>query len=140
MKRYMKTALTEMEPWTSAHDMSTISVSPEDAGNGHPKDGGMVARDPNNPTDRWYINEEFFLKNYKETDTDPAALFPFNTEDAEIELKKLRSRWFPDRIGRSDVMAHINALYAAADEHRKEGLWDDGSTVFADPRGCWATV
>jgi hypothetical protein len=29
-------------------------------------DGGMIARNPDNPKDQWYINPEYFKKNYEE--------------------------------------------------------------------------
>jgi hypothetical protein len=43
--------------------MTGISVSDPDKA--RPSfDGGMIARNPDNPADQWYINPEFFAKNY----------------------------------------------------------------------------
>lgn len=44
-------------PYVPGEDMEGISVAKEDT----PKGGGMIATDGES---QWYINEEFFVKNY----------------------------------------------------------------------------
>lgn len=59
---------TEMRPWAPDVDMDRVSISEEDKERGHPKEGGMIARDKENHGDRWYIREEYFRRNFR---TDP---------------------------------------------------------------------
>jgi len=42
----------------------SVSISKEDIDNGHPKPGDMIARDPENKSDRWLIRREYFQRNY----------------------------------------------------------------------------
>lgn len=42
-----------------------VSVSPEDAKNGHPRIGDMIARNPNNHDDQWLVTEEYFKENFE---------------------------------------------------------------------------
>ena len=58
---YRKSALQEMRPYIPGEDLSGISVSPEDT----PEEGGMIARNPKNPNDQWYVARQFFLDNYE---------------------------------------------------------------------------
>jgi hypothetical protein len=55
---------TEMRPWTPSVDMDRVSISPEDKGRGHPKEGGMIARDKENHDDQWYIREAYFQRHF----------------------------------------------------------------------------
>jgi hypothetical protein len=50
-----------MRPYEPGEELSSISVSKED----HPKAGGMIARNPANHADQWYINPEYFAKNFE---------------------------------------------------------------------------
>ena len=62
-KNDTKKAVQPMEPWTEETDMTGVSIGDEDQ---PPRVGGMIAHDPKNPVDRWYINPDFFLANYVE--------------------------------------------------------------------------
>lgn len=44
--------------------MDKVSISPEDKKNGSPKEGDMIARNPNNYNDMWLISKEYFEQNY----------------------------------------------------------------------------
>jgi hypothetical protein len=55
---------TEMRPWTPDVDMERVSISQEDKEGGHPKEGGMIARDKENHDDQWYIREEYFQRHF----------------------------------------------------------------------------
>jgi len=61
-KKYRKSALQEMRPYVVGEDLSNVSVSEVDT----PEDGGMIARNPLNHEDQWYVAKDFFLKNYEE--------------------------------------------------------------------------
>lgn len=61
-KKYRKSALQEMRPYVVGEDLSNVSVSDVDI----PEKGGMIARNPLNHEDQWYVAKDFFLKNYEE--------------------------------------------------------------------------
>ena len=51
-----------MRPYVKGEDLSNVSVSTDD----DPEtDLGLIARDPNNHSDQWYINQKFFRDNYE---------------------------------------------------------------------------
>lgn len=51
-----------MRPYIPGEDLTGISVSPENT----PEEGGMIAQNPMNPKDQWYVAKDFFLANYEE--------------------------------------------------------------------------
>lgn len=60
-KQYRRKGLAEMRPYVPGEDLSHISVSEPDI----PAEGGMVARNPENHADKWYVAEAYFLKNFE---------------------------------------------------------------------------
>jgi len=64
MKLYRKTGLISAIPWTPDTDMTRVSVSPADR-DLPSLEGGMIACNPVNPDDRWYIAPTYFAKNYE---------------------------------------------------------------------------
>jgi hypothetical protein len=62
-KTYIRKGAAEMRPYVHGEDLSGISVSDQDA---PPNDGGMIARNPDNHEDRWYVNRAYFEKNFEE--------------------------------------------------------------------------
>lgn len=61
-KRYERFGITEMRPYIPGELMAGISVSSVD----NPKKGGMIARNPKNHSDMWYVAEKYFRDNYKQ--------------------------------------------------------------------------
>jgi len=59
-KEYRKTAVQPMRPYEPGESMIGVSVSPEDT----PELGGMIAINPKNPSDQWYVAKKFFEDNY----------------------------------------------------------------------------
>ena len=59
---YRKKGTTPMRPYLALEPMTHISVSEGDV----VETGGMVAHDPDNPSDQWYISKDYFEKNYEE--------------------------------------------------------------------------
>ena len=59
-KNYIKTTLQPMRPYIPGENLSGISVSDEDT----PEQGGMVAMNPINHQNQWYVGKDFFLANY----------------------------------------------------------------------------
>lgn len=62
-KLYKRKGLSEMREWKEGDDMSAIAVSPEDAKNGSPKYGDMIARNPKNHLDQWLVAKQYFEDN-----------------------------------------------------------------------------
>lgn len=59
-KKYRRTGLSEMRPYVPGEDLSNVSVSPED----NPEtDLGMIARNPKNHADQWYVARQYFEDN-----------------------------------------------------------------------------
>ena len=57
-KPYRRTEITDMRPYVPGEDLPAISVSSIDT----PCLGGMIARDPMNHYDQWYVSQEYFEK------------------------------------------------------------------------------
>jgi len=67
-KRYRRTNVAEMCQYSpeAFNDMSGISVSPADKDAGCPKEGDMIARNPEKHNDKWLVAAEYFKKNFEE--------------------------------------------------------------------------
>ena len=71
-KKYRRTQIAEMRPVTTEEiehglkgDSIVISVSQVDLDNGSPKEGDMIARNPDNHADQWLVAKEYFEKNFE---------------------------------------------------------------------------
>ncbi|MCP4489302.1 MAG: hypothetical protein GY820_18620 [Gammaproteobacteria bacterium] len=62
MKLYRKKLLQPMRPYQPGEDTSNISVNREDT----LEVGGMVAHNPDNPVDQWYVAKKYFEENYED--------------------------------------------------------------------------
>ena len=63
-KKYKRKGLAEMRPYMPGEDLTHISVSPED----DPlTDCGMIARNPLNYKDQWYVARKYFEDNFEES-------------------------------------------------------------------------
>ncbi len=63
-KKYRRTNIAEMRPYVLGEDLTKISVNlvvdcPE-------RDMGMVARNPKNHKDQWYVARKYFEENLEE--------------------------------------------------------------------------
>jgi len=58
---YRKRNLQPMRPYILDENLEGVSVSDEDT----PAVGGMVAVNPSNPSDQWYVAQAFFEENYE---------------------------------------------------------------------------
>lgn len=64
-RKYRRTNIAEMRPYFLGEDLTGISVADVD----NPKeDLGMVARNPKNHKDQWYITKRYFEDNFEELD------------------------------------------------------------------------
>jgi hypothetical protein len=63
--QYRRKGLSEMRPYIKGEDLTGISVSKED----HPEeDLGMIARNPKNHEDQWYVARKYFEENLEPAD------------------------------------------------------------------------
>jgi len=62
-KDYIKKAIQPMRPYVEGEDLAIqrISVWEGDI----PEVGGMIAINPKDPNDQWYIGKQFFEDNYE---------------------------------------------------------------------------
>ena len=59
-KQYKRKGLSEMRPYILGEDLTNISVADVD----NPlTDMGMIARNPNNHADKWYVARKYFNDN-----------------------------------------------------------------------------
>jgi hypothetical protein len=65
MALYRKKRLQEMFCWRPDIKQDTLSISEADLAKGCPKVGDMVAVNPNDPSDYWLVEEQFFKDNYE---------------------------------------------------------------------------
>ncbi len=61
-KNYIKTAVQPMRPYVPGEDLEAqgISVWCSDV----PEESGMIAVNPKDPDDMWYVGKKFFEDNY----------------------------------------------------------------------------
>lgn len=59
-KLYKRKGLSEMRPYVKGEDLSKISVAAVDSPE---EDMGMVARNPVNHEDQWYVARKYFEDN-----------------------------------------------------------------------------
>ena len=63
-KNYQKVAIQPMRPYVDGENLSAQGVSVWDGDT--PEVGGMVAINPKDSDDKWYVSKQFFEANYVE--------------------------------------------------------------------------
>ncbi len=58
---FRRSNIAVMRPYVPGEDLTGISVSKEDA----PEVGGMIAKNPDNEADQWYVAKAYFEKNFE---------------------------------------------------------------------------
>lgn len=58
-KKYTRKGFSEMRPYILDEDLSGVSVADVDI----PELGGMIARNPKNHQDQWYVAKQYFEDN-----------------------------------------------------------------------------
>lgn len=58
-KQYRRKGFSEMRPYIVGEDLSKVSLSDVDV----PEEGGMIARNPKNHEDQWYVAKKYFEDN-----------------------------------------------------------------------------
>ena len=64
-KQYKRKAIAELMEWTPEVNMTRVSVSQADKDNGSPKQGDMLARNPDNHDDQWLVAAQYFQDNFE---------------------------------------------------------------------------
>jgi hypothetical protein len=64
-KQYRRKGFAEMRPYANRESMEGISIAMPDRANGSPKEGDMIARNPQNHADKWLVSAKFFEDNYE---------------------------------------------------------------------------
>lgn len=59
--KYRRKGLAEMRPYIMGEDLIDISISITDI----PGPGGMIARNPANHADQWYVARQYFEENFE---------------------------------------------------------------------------
>ncbi len=62
---YRRSNVDEMRPYVPGEDLTAFSVNKED----EPQMGGMIARNPDNHADQWYVAPDYFAKNFEPMET-----------------------------------------------------------------------
>jgi hypothetical protein len=60
--QYQRKGLSEMRPYIKGEDLTQVSVSSEDDPE---NDMGMIARNPDNHDDQWYVARRWFEDNFE---------------------------------------------------------------------------
>ena len=60
-KPYRRTNIAEMRPYVEGESLDGVSISATDV----PSVGGMIARNPNNHVDQWYVAEAYVRENFE---------------------------------------------------------------------------
>ena len=68
-KKYERTNIAEMRPYVLGEDMTSISLSDPDRERTPEVDMGMIARNPKNHKDQWYIARKYFNENFRALET-----------------------------------------------------------------------
>ena len=63
-KNYIKTNKQPMRPYVPGEDLAGISVWEGD----ELEEGGMIAQNPKDASDMWYVAKQFFEENYIQAD------------------------------------------------------------------------
>jgi len=64
MAFYRKKELQELIPWNDKFPTHSVNISAADKANGSPKDGDMIAFNPEDSGDMWLVPEKLFIDNY----------------------------------------------------------------------------
>lgn len=62
-KQYRRKGLSEMRPYEPGESLIGVSVAAVDNPN---LTGGMIARNPDNHDDKWFVAMDYFVKNFEE--------------------------------------------------------------------------
>jgi len=107
-KQYKRKGLSEMRPYIKGEDLSHISVSETD----DPEtDMGMIARNPVNHNDQWYVARKYFEDNLEEALAAEQEQEPVGVVEKKDHMRDRRDGdviWFQPAYS---MMKHGDLLY-----------------------------
>jgi hypothetical protein len=63
-KPYRRKPITELRPYVAGETLNErVSISATDRDAGSPKEGDMIARNPDDHDDQWLVSKEYFEAN-----------------------------------------------------------------------------
>ena len=88
-KKYRRTGLSEMRPYVQGEDLSGVSVAAMDCPH---SDMGMIARNPKNHKDQWYVARSYFETNLELVtgDATPKTLHNSDISGARVNVKDIK--------------------------------------------------
>lgn len=86
-KKYRRIPRTsEMAPWVPGVDMTGVSISASDRESGSPRDGDMIARNPDNHGDCWLVAAAYCAENFEYADIFERMPAPDKFKEVSAEL------------------------------------------------------
>ncbi len=70
---YRRTGIAKMRPYINGEDIAHVSVSLPDKEAGSPKEGDMIAMNPQNPEDQWLVAKRYFEDNFEIIELEPES-------------------------------------------------------------------
>ncbi len=68
-KKYRRKQVAELRPYSPGEKLTDrVSVSASDREAGSPKEGDMIARNPEDHADQWLVSKEYFEANFEPID------------------------------------------------------------------------
>jgi hypothetical protein len=65
-KRYRRIQTAELRPYVLGEELNErVSISAADRAAGSPKEGDMIARNPEDHDDQWLVAKEYFEANFE---------------------------------------------------------------------------
>ena len=65
-KRYRRRQVAELRPYVSGEKLDErVSISAADRETGSPKEGDMIARNPDDHNDQWLVSKGYFEANFE---------------------------------------------------------------------------
>lgn len=108
-KNYIKKGIQPMRPYVPGEDLTGVGIPV----NENPVKGGMIAVDPTNPVDKWYISERLFKENYILPQDAPEPKISLETMDGQpiteeqLEAKIKKNNLNAPRLTPTDIDAVI---------------------------------
>lgn len=110
-KQYRHTHIAEMRPVNLDTDRiliksGVISISAPDTQAGSPKQGDMIARNPDNHNDQWLVNADYFAKNFEPmASNDPRIKNPHHKETSS-RVSSIAASWLDTNA--DEIRANFN--------------------------------
>jgi len=64
-KQYRRKQIAELRPYQPGEALDGVSISAADKAAGSPKEGDMIARNPQNHADQWLVAAQYFRDNFE---------------------------------------------------------------------------